>query len=331
MSEQPNKKKWKSRKESYTDALNYIDGRRKGNITSLKTPWEKFNDAGIDGIEWQSLVLIGARPAGGKTCLKDQLINQAFNLNPKSIFRVLDFRFEMINRVTAIREFSGAVGKPYKDLCSASTPVEKEVLDNCLTYAIEKSNENKYPVDVVDEPCTVSEFVEMVHDYMHQYMQADGDYTNTIIAIDHTLLFLHGPGENTDQQMLANLGKSLTALKKRYPIIFIVLSQLNRNIENADRNEDGKRGNYILTSDIFGSDCLLHHADLVIGINRPALQDIKFYGPHQYIIEDDNVLVMHFLKCRNGDIRMSFFKAEFEKMRITEIVTPPCAQKRGKN
>jgi hypothetical protein len=37
---------------------------------------------------------------------------------------------------------------------------------------------------------------------------------------------------------------------------------------------------------------------------------------------------MHFLKCRNGDSRMSFFKAEFEKMKITEMETPPQQERR---
>lgn len=58
--------------------------------------------------------------------------------------------------------------------------------------------------------------------------------------------------------------------------MFIVLSQLNRNVDNPERNEDGKYSNYILESDIFGGDALLQHADTVIGINRPAKQKSNF-------------------------------------------------------
>jgi hypothetical protein len=39
---------------------------------------------------------------------------------------------------------------------------------------------------------------------------------------------------------------------------------------------------------------------------------------------------MHFIKCRNGDARMSFFKAEFEKMRIVEMATPPQQERKIK-
>ena len=67
---------------------------------------------------------------------------------------------------------------------------------------------------------------------------------------------------------------------------------------------------------------------MCIGINRPANKFIEYYGPERFIIHDDTVLVFHFLKCRNGDTRMSFFRAEFDKMEIHEMPTPGIQQKR---
>lgn len=81
---------------------------------------------------------------------------------------------------------------------------------------------------------------------------------------------------------------------------------------------------------MFGADALLQHADMLVGINRPGKQKIRFYGPDRYIIENESIMVVHFLKCRNGDTRMSFFRAEFEKMRITEIDTPGTQDRRIK-
>jgi hypothetical protein len=43
---------------------------------------------------------------------------------------------------------------------------------------------------------------------------------------------------------------------------------------------------------------------------------------------DDRTLVLHFLKARNGDTRMSFFKAMFERMEIMEMNTPEQEQPR---
>jgi replicative DNA helicase len=326
-----NKKLWKDQKQGFVDSLVYLKGRMDGHIRSLKTPWEKFNDATTDGLEWHSMTVIGGRPGSGKTLIKDQIVRESFRLNPDEKFRVLEFQFEMLARTSAIREFSSVLGKSYKYLCSADGKLSNEDLAVCYEHAKERV---KIPIDIVEEPLTVNELRETITAYMnhHAVKNEDGtvDFTKTVVTLDHSLLLKKAPFEKDKFDTLYNLGEMVTELKRRYPIAFIILTQLNRGIDNPERNEDGKYGNYILESDIFGSDALLQHADTLIGINRPAKQKIRFYGPDKYIIENDRVLVLHFLKCRNGDARMSFFKAEFERMRISEMPTPPQQEKRIK-
>jgi replicative DNA helicase len=323
------KKKWNSQREGFQESLKYLQGRMQGKIKSLKTPWAKFNDAMTDGIEWNTLNVIGGRPASGKTLIVEQIVRESFPLNPGENFRVLQFQFEMLARTSAIREYSSIIGKSYKHLCSADGKLSDYDLQRCYDYAKEKI---KYPIDVVEKPCTIDEFKEIIRDYMLFNAQYDSTgnmiFPKVLITIDHSLLFKKAPYEKDKQDMLNNLGEALTLLKRQYPIAFILLSQLNRNIDNPERSEDGKYGNYVLESDIFGSDAILQHADNVIGINRPAKQKIRYYGPDRYVIEDDRVLVLHFLKCRNGDTRLSFFRAEFEKMMIVEMITPPQQEKR---
>ena len=65
------KVKWKTQKEGFVESLAYLQGRMRGTITSIKTPWDSFNEATINGIEWHSTTVIGARPATGKTIIKD--------------------------------------------------------------------------------------------------------------------------------------------------------------------------------------------------------------------------------------------------------------------
>jgi replicative DNA helicase len=329
MSNSETKKPWNSQREGFQDSLKYLQGRMQGQIRSLKTPWLKFNDAMTDGIEWNTLNVLGGRPASGKTLIVEQIVRESFPLNPGENFRVLQFQFEMLARTSAIREYSSVVGKSYKYLCSADGKLSEDDLKKCYDYAKEKV---KYPIDVVEKPCTIEEFKEIIRDYMlfHAQHDSNGDmiFPKVLITIDHSLLFKKAPYEKDKQDMLNNLGEALTLMKRTFPIAFILLSQLNRNIDNPERSEDGKYGNYVLESDIFGSDAILQHADNVIGINRPAKQKIRFYGPDRFMIEDDRVLVLHFLKCRNGDTRLSFFKAEFEKMRIVEMNTPPQQEKK---
>jgi replicative DNA helicase len=314
---------WKSRREGYISALKFMKGRMEGKIHTYRTPWEKLNDAGVEGIEWNSLVVIGGRPGTGKTLIKDQIIREGFKLNRGQNIKVLEFTLEMVSEKARLREFTSVAKKSYRYLSNADKkeegPLKVEDFEKCKAYAIEAS---KYPVDEVETPPSIEQFEATISSYLEtNAVIEDGVkiYGNTIVTLDHSILI---KGSNK-QELLYQLGETCTKLKRKYPIIFIILSQLNRSVEAPERNEDGKYGNYILESDLFGADALLQHADLVIGINRPAMKFIKYYGPDRYIIEDDSVLVFHFIKCRNGDTRMSFFRAKYKTMEIEEMETPP--------
>ena len=113
------KESWVGQYAAFNEALKYMYARSTGEEKSIYTPWPKFNDAATDGIEWNTLTVIGGRPGSGKTLIKDQIIRESFALNPNDKFRVLEFQFEMVGRTSAIREFSSITGKTYKELCSA--------------------------------------------------------------------------------------------------------------------------------------------------------------------------------------------------------------------
>ena len=311
---------WDGQYQAFNDALKYMLDRQSGKEKSIQTPWPKFNDAITDGLEWNTLTVIGGRPGSGKTLIKDQIIRESFILNPAEDFRVLEFSFEMVGRTTALREFSSLTGKTYKELCSAGTILSRDTFNKCHVYAKDRI---KSPVDQITTPMTVNQMRDQVDIYMNMHQGK-----KTIITLDHSILVKRAPYQNNRLDMLFELGEFFTEMKRKYPCMFICLSQLNRNIDNPERATNGKYGNYVLESDIFGSDAMLQHADTLIGINRPAKQKIRYYGPDRYIIEDDKTLVLHFLKARNGDTRMSFFKAQFERMQIAEMDTPPQEQRR---
>jgi len=313
-------KAWNGQYQSFNEALKYMLDRQSGKEKSIQTPWPKFNDAVTDGLEWNTLTVIGGRPGSGKTLIKDQIIRESFVLNPAEEYRVLEFQFEMVGRTSALREFSSITGKTYKELCSAGTVLTTETFNKCHLYAKDRV---KNPVDIISTPMTVNQMREQIDMYMEEHKGQ-----KTIITLDHSILVKRAPYQNSRLDMLFELGEFFTQCKREYPCMFICLSQLNRNIDNPDRAVDGKYGNYVLESDIFGSDAMLQHADTLIGINRPAKQKIRFYGPDRYIIQDDKTLVLHFLKARNGDTRMSFFKAQFEMMKIIEMDTPPQQERR---
>jgi len=303
---------WKNESLAYNEAIEYIKQRHNGISNSIKTPWSKFNDALLDGFEWNTLTVIAARPSTGKTLFKDQIISEAFNLNPNENFRVLEFQFEMSAKASAIRHFSAKTQMSYKQILSVNNKLKQEDF-NKLELIKKQRIENN--VDFIDIPLNINQMKDQIDLYFNKYN------TKTIITLDHTLLVKKLGNQNTLDK-LYELGEFFTEYKKKYPCLFIVLSQLNRNSEDPLRAVQGTYGNYITGDDIAGADAMLQHADNLIGINRPAMKRIRQYGPEKFIIDNENILVFHFLKVRNGDPRISFFKGIFEEMRIIEIPTP---------
>jgi replicative DNA helicase len=309
-----------SERNALKKGLLKMKAKRSGELKVLKSAWPKFNDAFCDGLEWRTITVVGARPGTGKTLFMEQLISDIITLNTDQEYRVLKFQMEMVDETSGIRKLSLITGADYNTLMSKDKLVDKQLFEKCVEF-YNKTETTDY-VDVVYDACTVDEMCATVHYYMEKHKKADGTYTNMLVTIDHSALFRVGKGQKDKFDMLGVLGEALTMLKKHYPVAFVVLSQLNRNIDAPDRSRPGEYGNYVLDSDIYGSDALLQHADVVMGINKPSIRKIRHYGPEKFIIHDEDILVFHFLKSRNGTTRISFFKLDRDTMRIIEIDPP---------
>jgi replicative DNA helicase len=314
-----------SERDALRKALLKMKARRSGELKSLKSSWPKFNDAFCDGLEWRTITVVGARPGTGKTLFMEQLISDIIEENKDHKFRVLKFQFEMLDETNGIRKLSLNTASDYNTLMSKGEPVDKDLYLRCVQY-YEQTAETDV-IDVVYDPCTVDEMCATIHYYMEKHKDENGNYMNALVTIDHSALLKVGKGQKDKFEVLYALGEAMTYMKKHYPVAFLVLSQLNRNIDNPDRSKDGDYGNYVLDSDLFGADALLQHADVVLGINKPSIRKIRFYGPERFIVNDEDLLAFHFLKSRNGTTRLSFFKLDRENMRIVEIETPPQATK----
>jgi replicative DNA helicase len=315
-----------SERDALQKALYKIKARRKGEIKSLKSAWPKFNDAFCDGLEWRTITVVGARPGTGKTLFMEQLISDIIENNQDQQFRVLKFQMEMVDETSGVRKLSLNTGADYNTLMSKSEPVDEKLYYKCVEF-YQKSLDKDF-IDVVYDPCTTYELCATIHYYFMKNRNEDGTYPNVLVTIDHSALFKVGKGQKDKFEMLYALGEALTYMKKKYPVAFLVLSQLNRNIDDPKRQEEGSYGNYVLDSDLFGSDALLQHAEVVVGINKPSVRKIRQYGPERYIITDPETLVFHFLKSRNGMTRIAFFRLDRDNMRIVEMDPPAQAVKR---
>ena len=315
-----------SERESLEKGLLKMKAKREGRLPALISAWPKFNDAFCDGLEWRTITVVGARPGTGKTLFMEQLVSDIIKHNADQDFRVLKFQMEMVDETSAIRKFGLITGADYNTLMSKNgNLVDKRLFQKCVDYYKESADSDI--INVVYDVCTVNEMCATIHYECERHKNPDGTYRNLLVTIDHSALFKNDVGQKDKFDMLGALGEALTHMKKNYPVAFVVLSQLNRNIDDTKRQVEANYGNYVLDSDIYGSDALLQHADVVIGINKPSIRKIRQYGPERFIISDEDTLAFHFLKSRNGTTRLSFFKLDRNSMRIIEIATPAQASK----
>ena len=108
----------RSIKQVAQEETDYIEARKDGTIQSLKTPWDKYNDVSMGGIEWFTMHTIAGASGSGKTAILNQLETDLILLNPNEKFDILSFNFEMLARNLVGRKYSKALGMTVQELHS---------------------------------------------------------------------------------------------------------------------------------------------------------------------------------------------------------------------
>ncbi len=301
-------------------SIKNIDDRRKGKIKSFVTPWQSINDATAGGIEWGSMITIGARPGAGKTMFVSNLLRECKTLNPTQDFNILEFQLEMTNEQYGQREIVAATGLDYNEVLSTKQQLNDFNFRRVQQYGDDCKLLHEQGVyrGQINKSITASELEKAVHLY---YNKLGGK--PLIVTIDHSWLIKKDKDEREKLQTLYNTADVLIQLKQDLPIIIIMLTQLNRNIEDPTRKVAGTIQNYPTSSDIFGGDALMQASDVVIALSRPYTFDITSYGPKSYVVTEDGIF-LHMLKVRNGDnkTKLIFMKGVFKQQQILETSEP---------
>ena len=313
--------------EILREGLQYIDDRRKSRIKSFKTPWMGINKSGVGGFEWGSMITIGARPGSGKTLIVNQIIRESRKNNPTQDFNVLDFQFEMGGKQQAARAFAAETALDYDAVLSTDKSLddfrygmmEQFVLD---TEALEQVGVKRH---VITEPLTHDGIKKAI-----EFSFLDMGGKPMVVTIDHSWLIKRMPDEKEKITTLYNTVEMLMTLKNKYPIIILMITQLNRGMEDYTRKAPGVIANYPTSSDIFGGDALMQGSDMVLAISRPFTLGIGVYGDKGYIVKPDDIFV-HLLKVRNGsnNTPILFMKAEFTKQKMIEVSEPAASNPSG--
>lgn len=310
----------KTYSEILHEGLKYIDDRRLGKIKSFKTPWKALNDAGVGGIEWGSMVTIGARPGAGKTMLVSHILRESRTLNPTQDFNILEFQFEMGAKQSASRAFAAYSALDYNIILSTDKELDEFNLKMLKQHAEDTEALEKQGVYrlQINKPITHKE----MEDAIHTYYNALGGKP-LVVTIDHSWLIKKDKDEKEKLNTLYNTAETLVQVKNSLPVIIFMISQLNRSIDEPIRKMPGTIGNYPTSSDIFGGDALQQSSDMVVVLTRPFKADIPIYGPKEYGCSKDD-LFLHILKSRNGaeESNIVFMKGDFNKQRMIESIEP---------
>jgi len=319
--------------EMLEEGLKYIEDRMEGRIKSFKTPWDGFNKAGVGGLEWGSLLTLGARPGSGKTLVVSQILRESRIHNPDQDFHVLEFQFEMGGKQAASRAFAAETALDYNVVLSTSRSLDKFSFDHMKKHTMDfKSLERQGVMRVVlNKPLTHVEIKKTIYHYYDELGKITRQGSKPmIITIDHSWLIKKAADEKEKIATLYNTVEMLMELKNDLPIIVIMITQLNRSMEEPSRKTPGTIANYPTSSDIFGGDALMQGSDMVIALSRPAKADINVFGPKGYLVKNEDIFA-HLLKVRNGadDKNLLFMRAEFNKQRMIEVSEPAASNPNG--
>ena len=225
----------------------------------------------------------------------------------------------MLGTNIGIRELSAGTNLNIRYIQSAEDDGMSALTEDHLRLLYSYSNAQEHRQEyIIDTAMTVDEMQKAIYAFYETQQKP------FVVTLDHTLLIKQAAHERTKQESLQNLAIMLTNAKNHLPVIFIILSQLNREIDNPERQIPGKLSNYPGPSDVYGSDFLMQCADVMIAFNRPAKYNLSLYGPLKYIIrpEDKYLLAMHVLKNRFGELSIQWYNAEYSIMRLVERNAP---------
>ena len=292
------------------EILSYIDQRRVGHIKSLKTKWEKFNNQCMGGIEPNSIYTFAGISGSGKSSFLNSLETDLFECNPDVDFVVLSFNFEMLSSRQVGRKLSSVLKKSTQQLYSGLS--NEQLSDEDVNKAKEVANKIKtLPIYYVDLPGNVEEIRETILEFSKLDFVKD---KWLIITLDHTLLTKGRSGEK-EREILANLQYMFMEVKKYNRNTILQLSQMNREIESTDRLANPSM-HFPTRRDIFGGESVFQASDYVIVLHRPELLLLKTYGPANWPVA--NCIYMHFLKNREGDLKVLTFTNDLKHNRIVD-------------
>ena len=296
-------KGFKSINTAISASLHQVSDGMSGKRRVFPTKWARLNKNLLGGLQPGKMYVIAGRPGVGKSAFSNQLIFDILDKNYKQKILVLYWSFEMPGYQQILRAGAKGSNKQVSELLSVEQKLEMNAYEafkkEVLKYAHYPIYFNNIPRDM--------EFIK----------EANVDVTNKypdhviINVYDHSRLILSE--KEQELQKLNEVSKGCMWLQAKMGAINILLSQLNRNIEQEHR---AKAQYQPLLTDLFGGDSIGQDAHVVMMLQRPY----DLYGITDLYCNEDpvNLLACHVEKNRDGLLGMIPYEAEMSTFTINE-------------
>jgi len=296
-------------------AIDYIKQRKEGTIKSLLTPWHKFNYVGLGGLEWHNIITIAGMSGSGKTAILNELETALCELNPQEDMEILSFNFEMLARNLISRKLSKAMTLSTKELHSGfeGQVLEEKDYEKAVKEAKRLAN---YKISYVDTPGNVEQIEKTILKKYHDMNRGKTEHTGLVVLLDHSLLVKKRKG-GQERELLMEIMEMFNSLKKIIKVVFVIASQMNREIEQLERM-DNPNMHFPKKRDIFGGDGLYMYSDIVMVTMNPEYMGIIQYGPNSWPVKDR--IYWHFLKVREGEPVVAQMRNMLKYNRVEDFV-----------
>lgn len=249
------------------------------------------------------LVILGARPAMGKTALSLLFARAAASTG----IPVCMFSLEMPDTQLTGRMLVGASNTDANAFRSGDVTT-----DNWRQLECSASELKKLPVYLIDTASTTMARIRS----QSRTMQRRGKCG--MIIIDYLQLVAPTVGKRDNREReVADISRSAKLLAKELNIPVILLAQLSRKVEErADKVP--------LLSDLRESGAIEQDADMVIFIDRPAYYGIETFDAGRYgVIDSAGVGRLTIAKNREGRTGFIPFRHNESLTRIADYTVPP--------
>ena len=291
----------KTVEKSIKDVYDGMEGKRRVYPTS----WPRLNRNLMGGLQPGKMYVVAGRPGVGKSAFSNQLIFDILDVNKtkQNDLVVIYWSFEMPGEQQILRAGSKDTKLQTFDLLSVEKKLSAQHFED-YKNAVQKYKD--YPMYFCSIPQDMT-IIKKVNEQMHLRQPSK----TVINLIDHSRLVLGR--EDTELQKLNTVSKSCMWMQAKMQTITILLSQLNRNIEQEYR---AKQQYQPLLTDLFGGDSIGQDSHVVMMLQRPH----DLYGiTDSYCGQDPiGLLACHVEKNRDGLLGMIPFQTDLSTFTINE-------------